>query len=169
MIKPIRILNILSKKHIKRLPFIILAMLIGAGFEVVGLSLIIPLLDIITNASQSKFVGFISSNYPMLDSDSIIIFTIAFFGLIYIFKGLYLALLARIISKFVFGIKVSINKRLIQYYINVPYEFVERREGDVGTVVADNSLANKLLNWKPKRTIRDMCKDGWEWELNNVD
>ena len=53
--------------------------------------------------------------------------------------------------------------------INVQYEFVERREGDVGTVVADNSLANKLLNWKPKRTIRDMCKDGWEWELNNVD
>ena len=123
MIKPIRILNILSKKHIKRLPFIILAMLIGAGFEVVGLSLIIPLLDIITNASQSKFVGFISSNYPMLESDIIIIFTIAFFGLIYIFKGLYLALLAHIISKFVFGIKVSINKRLIQYYINVPYEF----------------------------------------------
>ena len=53
--------------------------------------------------------------------------------------------------------------------INVPYEFVERREGDVGTVVADNSLANKILNWKPKRTIRDMCKDGWKWELNNVD
>ncbi|MDC3119210.1 UDP-glucose 4-epimerase GalE [Prochlorococcus sp. AH-716-K03] len=53
--------------------------------------------------------------------------------------------------------------------INVPYEFVERREGDVAMVVADNSLANKILNWKPKRTIRDMCKDGWKWELNNVD
>ena len=53
--------------------------------------------------------------------------------------------------------------------INVPYEFVERREGDVGTVVADNSLANKILNWKPKRTIREMCKDGWKWELNNID
>ena len=50
--------------------------------------------------------------------------------------------------------------------INVPYEFVERREGDVGTVVADNSLANKILNWKPKRTIRDMCKDGWNWGKN---
>ena len=123
MIKPRSILNILTKEHIQKLPFIILAMLIGAGFEVIGLSLIIPLLDIITNASQSKFVSYISLNYPMLESEIIIILTIGFFALIYIFKGLYLALLARIISNFVFGIKVSINKRLIQYYINVPYEF----------------------------------------------
>ena len=53
--------------------------------------------------------------------------------------------------------------------INVPYEFVKRREGDVGWVVADNSLADEILKWKPKRTIKDMCKDGWKWELNNID
>ena len=65
--------------------------------------------------------------------------------------------------------KVSTSCLKSKLNINVQYEFVERREGDVGTVVADNSLANKLLNWKPKRTIRDMCRDGWKWELNNVD
>jgi ABC-type multidrug transport system fused ATPase/permease subunit len=118
-----RILNILAKEHIQKLPFIILAMLIGAGFEVLGLSLIIPLLEVITNASQSKFVGFISSSFPSLSTDQLIILTIVLFALIYIIKGFYLALLAHIISNFVFGIKVSINKRLMQYYINVPYEF----------------------------------------------
>ena len=123
MIKPRRILNLLTKEHIQKLPFIILAMLIGAGFEVLGLSLIIPLLDIITNASQSKFVGFISSSYPSLSSDQVIILTIALFALLYVIKGFYLALLASMISNFVFGVKVSINKRLMQYYINVPYEF----------------------------------------------
>jgi len=123
MIKPRRILNILSKEHIQKLPFIVFAMLIGAGFEVVGLSLIIPLLDVITNASQSKFVGFISSSYPTLSNDQAIILMIVLFALIYVFKGLYLALLASMISNFVFGVKVSINKRLMQYYINVPYEF----------------------------------------------
>jgi ATP-binding cassette, subfamily B, bacterial PglK len=123
MIKPRRILNILSKEHIQKLPFIVFAMLIGAGFEVVGLSLIIPLLDVITNASQSKFVGFLSSSYPTLSNDQVIILMIALFALIYVIKGLYLALLASMISNFVFGVKVSINKRLMQYYINVPYEF----------------------------------------------
>ena len=123
MIKPRSILNIITKEHIQKLPFIILAMLIGAGLEVMGLSLIIPLLDIITNASQSKFLGFITSNYPALRGNLVILLTIGLFALIYVIKGLYLALLARIISNFVFGVKVSINKRLMQYYINVPYEF----------------------------------------------
>ena len=98
-------------------------MLIGAGFEVVGLSLVIPLLDMITDPTQSKFVELISSYYPILSNRQIIIFTIVFFSLIYALKGLYLAFLAHIISNFVFGIKVSINERLMQYYINAPYEF----------------------------------------------
>jgi len=123
MIKLKKILNILSKEHTQKLPFIILAMLIGAGFEVLGLSLIIPLLDVITNISQSKFAEFISSYYPMLNNEQVIILTIVLFALIYIIKGFYLALLARIISDFVFGVKVSINKRLIEYYIKAPYEF----------------------------------------------
>jgi len=123
MINPRRIINILSKEHLQLLPFIVLAMLIGAGFEVVGLSLVIPLLDMITNPAQSKFVELISSYYPILSNRQIIIFTILFFALIYALKGLYLAILARIISNFVFGIKVSINEKLMQYYINAPYEF----------------------------------------------
>lgn len=123
MIKPRRIISILSKEHFQMLPFILLAMLIGAGFEVVGLSLVIPLLDMITDPTQSKFVELISSYYPILSNRQIIIFTIVFFSLIYALKGLYLAFLAHIISNFVFGIKVSINERLMQYYINAPYEF----------------------------------------------
>lgn len=43
--------------------------------------------------------------------------------------------------------------------INLPYDFVERRLGDQPFVVADNSLALKLLNWFPKRSIMDMCSD----------
>ena len=123
MIKQQRILNILTKEHAQKLPFIIFAMLIGAGFEVVGLSLIIPLLDIITNTPQSKFVGFFTSNFPTIGSDQVIILAIGLFAIIYVIKGLYLALLARLISNFVFGVKISINKRLMQYYINAPYEF----------------------------------------------
>jgi len=51
--------------------------------------------------------------------------------------------------------------------IDIPYIFSERREGDRCRVVADNSLALEILGWKPKRNIREMCKDGWNWYCLN--
>ena len=51
--------------------------------------------------------------------------------------------------------------------IKVPYVFSERRPGDVPYVVADNSKALNTLNWQPKRTLKEMCVDGWKWQKNN--
>ena len=50
--------------------------------------------------------------------------------------------------------------------IDLPYEFSERREGDAPFVVADNSLALKLLRWEPKRNIEDMCRDSFRFMKN---
>ncbi len=46
----------------------------------------------------------------------------------------------------------------------VPYVFSDNRSGDVPILVADNKLAIKTLNWKPKRNIDEMCRDGWNWQ-----
>ena len=51
--------------------------------------------------------------------------------------------------------------------VNVPYEFVEKRDGDRGIVFADNSLALEVLKWQPKKSIEEMCKDGWNWRYLN--
>ena len=51
--------------------------------------------------------------------------------------------------------------------VKVPYKIVNRRKGDVPYYVADNSLAKKILNWKPKRDLELMCKDSWNWYLKN--
>ncbi len=51
--------------------------------------------------------------------------------------------------------------------VKLRYIFGERREGDLPSLVADNSFAKKLLNWAPKKSISDMCKDGWNWKLKN--
>ena len=34
-------------------------------------------------------------------------------------------------------------------------------------VVADNSLLRSKFNIVPKRTIEDMCRDGWKWIKQN--
>ena len=59
-----------------------------------------------------------------------------------------------------------INKFQEVNNLKVPYLFSKRREGDLEECIADNSLAKALLDWKPKRNIRDMCRDGWKWQVN---
>ena len=46
------------------------------------------------------------------------------------------------------------------------YLFDSRRVGDAPYVVADNSLALSTLKWSPKRSLHDMCRDSWKWEMH---
>ncbi len=50
--------------------------------------------------------------------------------------------------------------------IKVPYKFSQRRIGDVANLVANNKLALTKLNWMPKRNIKKMCVDSWNWYKN---
>lgn len=45
----------------------------------------------------------------------------------------------------------------------IPYKIVERRPGDVATLVADVQRAEKELGWKATRGLREMCEDTWRW------
>ena len=51
--------------------------------------------------------------------------------------------------------------------VDIPFSFDKRRPGDKAIVVADISLAKLKLNWEPKYSIEDICRDGWNWQLNN--
>ena len=51
--------------------------------------------------------------------------------------------------------------------ITVPFKFSERRSGDKVISVANVSLAYELLAWESKRTLEDMCLDGWKWQTMN--
>jgi len=49
----------------------------------------------------------------------------------------------------------------------VPYRVAPRRDGDIATCFADPSYAKEILGWEAKRSIKDMCEDGWRWQSNN--
>ena len=51
--------------------------------------------------------------------------------------------------------------------VEVPYSFVKRREGDKAEIIADNTKILSTLNWEPKRSLKNMCIDGWKWHLMN--
>lgn len=51
--------------------------------------------------------------------------------------------------------------------IDVPYDIVERRPGDIATCYADPSKAEQELGWKAKKDIDDMVRDAWKFEEQN--
>lgn len=50
--------------------------------------------------------------------------------------------------------------------IEVPYEIVDRRPGDIASCYADASKAERELGWTAKRDIIAMCRDAWRFEKN---
>lgn len=51
----------------------------------------------------------------------------------------------------------------------IPYVISERRPGDAATCYADPTKALKELGWKAEKTLEDMCRDSWRWQVNNPD
>tara|TARA_B110000503_G_scaffold140626_1_gene232003 strand:+ start:648 stop:1658 length:1011 start_codon:yes stop_codon:yes gene_type:complete len=52
---------------------------------------------------------------------------------------------------------------------DVPYKIVNRRPGDIATCYADPSYAAKILDWKAKYELDEMCEDAWRWQSLNPD
>jgi UDP-glucose 4-epimerase len=50
---------------------------------------------------------------------------------------------------------------------SVPYTVVGRRDGDAASTVADPRLAIERLSWRTRRSLEEMCRDGWAWQQAN--
>ncbi|MDX1640420.1 MAG: UDP-glucose 4-epimerase GalE [Balneolaceae bacterium] len=53
--------------------------------------------------------------------------------------------------------------------VSIPYEIVPRRTGDAAICYADPSKAEKELDWKTERGLKEMCRDAWNWQKQNPD
>ncbi|GEK91066.1 UDP-glucose 4-epimerase GalE [Alkalibacterium kapii] len=51
--------------------------------------------------------------------------------------------------------------------VEIPYEIVDRRSGDIATSYADATKAKNQLGWEATHSIEDMCRDSWNWQKTN--
>lgn len=51
---------------------------------------------------------------------------------------------------------------------SIQYEFAQRRPGDTAVAFSDIQKASIDLNWSPKNTLYDMCRDGYNWICKNL-
>lgn len=49
----------------------------------------------------------------------------------------------------------------------IPYQIVDRRDGDIAACYADPKKAASELNWKTQKNIDDMMTDTWRWQSQN--
>ncbi|MCP9931000.1 UDP-glucose 4-epimerase GalE [Cyanobium sp. AMD-g] len=51
--------------------------------------------------------------------------------------------------------------------LTLPYTVVARRPGDSAVSVADPSQAERRMGWRTRRSLADICRDGWAWQSAN--
>ena len=51
--------------------------------------------------------------------------------------------------------------------IKVPYQFAERRPGDVATCFASPKKAKEELGFVAEKTLEDMCRDAYNFVIKN--
>ncbi|AWX14548.1 UDP-glucose 4-epimerase GalE [Mergibacter septicus] len=51
--------------------------------------------------------------------------------------------------------------------IEIPYQVVDRRAGDIAICYSDPTKALQQLGWKTKRDLAQMMRDTWHWQKNN--
>ena len=49
----------------------------------------------------------------------------------------------------------------------IPFQIIEKRQGDSAIAIADVQMAKKLLNWQAKFSLLDMCRSAWKWQKLN--
>ena len=54
-----------------------------------------------------------------------------------------------------------IKKFEIVNNLKIPISYGKRRKGDVAECYADPTKAQKILNWKAKKTLEEMCESSW--------
>lgn len=101
-------------------------MIIGMFLEMLGVSLVIPIITLLTQDSILEENSYISGFLSYIGNPSkeqLIMFLMLALVLIYLIKNLFLAFLAWMQTHFAFGLQVSLSQRLFSLYLHQPYTF----------------------------------------------
>lgn len=139
-----KILSVLNKKQKKFFYLFFFLSFFSLGFEILGLGLIIPFLEVMINSSRTDtYLSFINNffEHDFKKNDLIIFFTISFF-VIYSIKVIFISAYNYFLIKFFYDLKTNLSNKLFQIYLSKPYIFFKQ-----------NNSANLIRNLDDSRYI----------------
>lgn len=51
--------------------------------------------------------------------------------------------------------------------VEIPYIIAQRRPGDLAACYAEPAKSERILGWKAKKSLEEMCRDAWNWQRKN--
>lgn len=117
--------KILNKKEKRGMILLLVLMIIGTGVELLGVSLILPVVNIITNpdvinSGYYKIIG------DLFNADTVSDFVICFsliLIIVYILKNIFLIIEYNFQYKYVYNGQKELMERLLKCYLNEDYSF----------------------------------------------
>jgi ABC-type bacteriocin/lantibiotic exporter with double-glycine peptidase domain len=123
----------LDKKIKKKIFFIIFILFLSSVLEVIGISLIIPLISSITN-TDNKFISNlpfnITNHLTKLENITVIIYVSIFIFIFFIIKNILLMAITFFLTRFYYQIKNLLDKKIYESYIYQEYsDFIKISSG----------------------------------------
>lgn len=144
MIRVIKKFYKLLNKHQKgRIMVLFFMMLIGACFEALGVSMMLPLVTAVMNpdiVKENKFCAWICGVFGITNHVDFVIGCIIVLVIIFIVKAVYLTFEYSIQYRFVFNNRFMTQTRLLSAYLNRPYEyFLSAQSGEIVRIVQEDA------------------------------
>ena len=130
-----KIEKVLTNTQKKNLIFIFFLIIVGVFFEVLGIGMIIPLMNVLINNN-------LESDYPSLvpilsflgnpTKEKLIIYSLILLLAVYAFKNIFLSYLTWEKSKFTFSLFADLSRRLLKIYLSKDYNYhVEKNSSEL--------------------------------------
>ena len=142
---------LLNKHQQRRVVLLFLMMIIGAFLEVIGISMMIPLVTALINRNiieENEYVSQVCAWLQISNYKSFAIICIGVIVFVYIMKTIYLLLQYYFQYRFVSNGQFLMQSRLLSAYIYRPYEFfLQIESGEVIRIIQSDTLnAFQLLS-----------------------
>ena len=147
-----KISSILEKKEIISASILLIMMLIGVAAEMLGISLVIPILGIIQDSDifiENKYFIQIKSFLNFKSNQEFLIFILIAIIFTFIFKNLFLFFLHVFQTNFVYKIQKNISKKLFIGYLRMPYEnYLQKNSSTLikNTIIEADQFTGTILS-----------------------
>ncbi len=117
--------QLLSKKQKRKFYLFFFLSFVTLGFELLGIGLVLPFLDIIINTEKMNFYVSQINNYGLekINNENLVIFFIILFLSVYTLKVIYLTFYSYFEIKYLFDLKTQSSDELFKIYLKKNYHF----------------------------------------------
>lgn len=120
-----KLLHLLDRKQKLKTLGILVLMILGAGFEVVGISLVMPFMALIQDPTMiHKFrLGYLITNYISTNIHGMVIIAGILLLTLFLVKNSYLSFMYYAQFRFIYSLEVLMSQSLLKSYLYRPYTF----------------------------------------------